>query len=243
MILSDYSPLEESTPAGKDTYRIRIISPGWGSSGFYSESVLRNAARLYRAGTKMYVNHPSVSERKDLPERDVSKIAGFLTTDAEYVSGKHPGLYAYAKFIPKYQDLIQTAGRLLGISHYAEGESRIGQAEGRKGSIIEKITRVVSVDLVTEPGRGGRICEAGRYIRPTEDDGSQLYYESLVNGGMSERSAISVLTGINGKPFSPAPGVMAGTEMTEANEALIQSYIESGMKPETARKVVLSLTE
>lgn len=240
MLLSDYSPLEESSPAGKDTFRIRIISKGWGSSGYYSEAVLRAAAGLYRAGTKMFINHPSASERRELPERDVSKLAGFLITNAVYESGKHPGLYAYAKFLPKYLDIVQTAGRLLGISHYAEGTSRPGTAEGRTGSIIEAITRVISVDLVTEPGRGGRICENGRYIRPTEDDGSQLYYESLVNSGLSERAAISVLTSLNKKPFAPAPGRTI-SPMSEANEALIQSYIESGMSPETARKVVLSL--
>jgi hypothetical protein len=240
MILTDYSPLEEAAPKDRDTFRARLISPGWGSSGYYSPDTLKEAAYLYKAGLKMYLNHPTTTERRELPERDVSKIAGYLTTNAVYESGSHPGLYAYVKVLPKYLDLVRTAGMLLGLSHYAEGQSKIGIAEGRKGSIVEKITRVVSVDLVTEPGRGGRICESGRYIRPTEDDGSQAYFESLVNGGMSERSASYVLTNLTGKPFAPAPVLLHG-EMAEANEALIQSYIESGMKPEIAKNIVMGL--
>lgn len=236
MILTDYTPLEEAAPKDKDTFRARLISPGWGSSGYYSPETLREAAHLYRAGLKMYLNHPTVTERKELPERDVSKIAGYLVTNATYESGTHPGLYAHIKVLPKYLDLVRHMGRLVGLSHYAEGQSKVGIAEGRRGSIVEKITRVVSVDLVTEPGRGGRICEAGRYINPTEDDGSQEYYESLVKGGMSEHAATVVLSSLLKKPFSPAP-----VRVSEAETMLIQTYVESGMREDTARKLVLGL--
>ncbi len=63
---------EAATPAeGPGRLLVQLITPGWGSSGYYSEDVLEAAGRdrVFPAGTHMYIDHPSESETFDRPER------------------------------------------------------------------------------------------------------------------------------------------------------------------------------
>lgn len=245
ILTNEYTPLSEAAVrSGGDTIRIRIISPGWGSSGYYSPGVLEKAAPLYKSGTKMFTNHPTRSEVKERPERDLNQLAGYLLSDAKYErNGQYgPGLYADAKILPGYVDFIKSAAPVIGISHYCEGSTRFGEAEGRKGSIVEDIKAVHSVDIVTTPGRGGVIIqESGRGTTgsiSSLDESSRHLYESYLQSGMSESSARHVMRTvfnceISDTPLTPTPGSLA-----EANEMLIQSYIHSGMREDTARKIV-----
>ena len=70
--LTERGRLLEATTAADGTTRrkIQIITPGWGSSGYYSAEVLQEAAanKVIPAGTHMYLNHASESERTDRPE-------------------------------------------------------------------------------------------------------------------------------------------------------------------------------
>ncbi|HOR32901.1 MAG TPA: hypothetical protein PK391_10865, partial [Syntrophales bacterium] len=152
------------------TIPIKIIDPGWGSSGYYSREVLQQAAnaRVYAAGLQMYWNHPSKTDEKERPERDLRDLAGVLTEDARWdeQGPKGPGLYSRAKVFSAYRDHVAEMGPYIGLSHYVWGESKQGEAEGKKGEIITRIVAARSVDFVTVPGRGGAIAEAFRAARP-----------------------------------------------------------------------------
>ena len=163
-------PLIEAKTDDKGTIPIKIIDPGWGSSGYYSREVLQQAAnaRVYAAGLQMYWNHPSKSDEKERPERDLRDLAGVLTEDARWdeQGSKGPGLYSRAKVFSAYRDHVAEMGPYIGLSHYVWGESKQGEAEGKKGDIITRIAAARSVDFVTVPGRGGAIAEAFRAARP-----------------------------------------------------------------------------
>lgn len=163
-------PLIEAKADANGTIPIKIIDPGWGSSGYYSREVLQQAAndRVYAAGTQMYWNHPSKTDEKERPERDLRDLAGVLTEDARWDEhgSKGPGLYSRAKIFSAYRDAVAEMGPYIGLSHYAWGESKQGEAEGKKGEIITRIVAARSVDFVTVPGRGGAIAEAFRAARP-----------------------------------------------------------------------------
>lgn len=237
MIINNSATLEES---GGDTFRARLISPGWGSSGYYSPDVLKAAAGLYRAGLKMFANHPTATERKELPERDVSKIAGYLVTDGVYESHPHPGIYASVKILPKYQDLVRHGKNVIGLSHFADGTTRIGEAEGKRGTIIEQINQVHSVDIVTTPGRGGKFCESKRNRQRfvDVDDSTMKLYESY-RQNMSDAAARQVIESMTGEIM---PDMLdTSGRLSEVDEALIRSYQESGMRRETAELVVRRL--
>ena len=163
-------PLIEAKADANGTIPIKIIDPGWGSSGYYSREVLQQAAnaRVYAAGLQMYWNHPSKTDEKERPERDLRDLAGVLTEDARWdeQGPKGPGLYSRAKIFSAYRDAVAEMGPYIGLSHYVWGESKQGEAEGKKGEIITRIVAARSVDFVTVPGRGGAIAEAFRAARP-----------------------------------------------------------------------------
>jgi hypothetical protein len=163
-------PLIEAKTDDKGTIPVKIIDAGWGSSGYYSREVLQQAvnARVYAAGLQMYWNHPSKSEEKERPERDLRDLAGVLTEDARWdeQGAKGPGLYSRARVFGTYRDHVAEMGPYIGLSHYVWGESKPGEAEGQKGDIITRIVAARSVDFVTLAGRGGAIAEAFRAAGP-----------------------------------------------------------------------------
>jgi hypothetical protein len=170
-------PLIEAKTDSNGTIPVKIIDAGWGSSGYYSREVLQQAAnaRVYAAGLQMYWNHPSKADEKDRPERDLRDLAGVLTEDARWdeQGSKGPGLYSRAKVFSAYRDAVAEMGPYIGLSHYVWGESKPGEAEGKKGDIITRIVAARSVDFVTMPGRGGAIAEAFRAARPPEPTDEQ----------------------------------------------------------------------
>ncbi|WP_157936893.1 hypothetical protein [Geodermatophilus chilensis] len=147
---------------------LELITPGWGSSGYYSPAVLEAAGRdrVFPAGTHMYIDHPSASEDRDRPERSVRDLAAVLTTDATW---NGTALVAEARVFGPYQQLVAEMKDVIGVSIRASGDVEIGEAEGRRGRIITSLVQATSVDLVTRAGRGGRIAQLLESARPTRE--------------------------------------------------------------------------
>lgn len=143
--------------------RLQLIDAGWGSSGYYSPQVLENAAteQVFGKGTHVFFDHPSESERHDRPERSVRDLAMVLDEDATYDPASS-ALVAEAKVIGPYRDLVtdDVFMEAVGMSIRASADTTIGEADGRKGTIVTQLIEGVSVDLVTRAGRGGRILAA-----------------------------------------------------------------------------------
>lgn len=155
-----FVPLVEKAVRRDGTIPLKLIAPGWGSSGYYGPSVLeRDGPKAFMAGTKMYWNHPTAVEEAERPEGDLNALAaelvGAARWEAQGVAGA--GLYADAKVFAPYQAAVDELAPHIGVSIRASGKAAQGEAEGRKGAIIQEITSARSVDFVTEPGAGGRI--------------------------------------------------------------------------------------
>lgn len=169
----EFVPLAEKALRNDGTVPIKIIQPGWGSSGFYDAKMLaRDGARAFPAGTKMFWNHPSVSQESDRPERDLNDLAAELMSAARYNENgpKGPGLYADAKVFDGYRASVDSLGGSIGLSIRASGKAQDGEAEGRKGPIITALVPdgMNTVDFVTYPGAGGEVItmfEAARVVR------------------------------------------------------------------------------
>jgi hypothetical protein len=142
------------------TALIKIITPGWGSSGYYAEAMLeRDAPEVYKAGTQMFIDHPTSADEKARPERSLTNLAGFITEEGKFLKNgpQGPGVYARAQILSPYRNFLNEAAQIIGVSHRALGKGTSGTAEGKQGKIIESLTRCLSVDFVTLPGRGGAI--------------------------------------------------------------------------------------
>lgn len=166
-------------------YEATIVREGPGNpsdSNYYTPEALREAVRtgLFE-GLQAYANHPTATEERDRPERDVRALVGHFR-EARFIAG-HPA-EVRAKFIPVsgagYEwvtSLIESAlaapknRPLIGISidgyGHAPDQQTIG---GRTYNMVREVTHLGSADIVTRAGAGGmfhrRLQEAWRTHTP-----------------------------------------------------------------------------
>lgn len=173
----DLVPLIEKAVKKDGTLALKLIQPGWGSSGFYPAEVLkRDGPQIFSKGLHCFWNHQTAQEAAARPEGDLRDLAAVLTSDAAWQERgpAGPGLYATAKAVGGYGDAIESLAPHIGMSIRAYGRAKTGEAEGREGAIIEELTAGQSVDFVTAAGAGGEILQLfeaarGRTPAPTSE--------------------------------------------------------------------------
>ena len=150
--------LHESTAAvgteslGEGKYRIRIIVPGQGSSGIYTAENLAESAPLFKAGTEMFIDHPTESEEWERPERSIRDYAGVFLEDATV--GEDGALYTICKVFSGVNNLIKDKWEHIGVSINAWCNEPIAET-----GVVPVFAGVRSVDFVTAPGAGGGIVD------------------------------------------------------------------------------------
>lgn len=158
----DCVPLVERAVRRDGTVPIKIIQPGWGSSGYYPKNVLeRDIPRAFPPGTQMFWNHATPTEEAERPEGNLDHLAGVLVSRPQWqeAGAKGPGMYADARVFGDYAQTIDEIGEHIGVSIRGSGVHEIGERDGRKGRVIKEITGGKSVDFVTIPGAGGAIVQ------------------------------------------------------------------------------------
>lgn len=159
-IREQFIPLVERAVRRDGTIAIKMIQPGWGTSGYYSREVLeRDMPHAFPPGTHMMWNHPTLSEQAERPERDLRDLAAVTVSEPRFQEDgpDGPGVYADAKVFSGYAGVIDEIAEHIGVSILGAGVAEVGEAEGRKGRIIKEISQGYSVDFVTRPGAGGAI--------------------------------------------------------------------------------------
>ncbi len=148
---------------------VRIISPGFGASRhgglpvYYTEAALKPAAPKFK-GLKCYLNHPTATERRERPERDVTKWAATMR-ESWWDPQTNEVRGVMRAYDPWLIDRAAAAPDELALSIDTKGMVAHGTVGGRKAAIVESIDTFGSVDIVTEPGaRGGvvRLLESRR---------------------------------------------------------------------------------
>lgn len=148
-------------------YPIKLIAPGAGSSAFYPAEVLkRDGPIVFKAGTHVYVNHPTAAEEAARPEGDVKNLAGVLTTAAEWQESgaKGPGLYARMKVFADHGQMVEEKAPHVGMSIRASGVAESGKRHNGL-PILKELTSAESVDVVTRAGAGGMILKESGDLR------------------------------------------------------------------------------
>lgn len=174
---SDIAPLTENSIREAGKAYVKVIAPGWGSSGYYPASVLeRDGPKVYPKGTKMYWNHQTRSEEMSRPEGDLRDLAAVTAGDARWdpFGPAGAGLYAHADIFERYQTDVKDLAPHIGVSIRGMGLSREGEREGRTGQVFERLISGKSIDFVTQAGAGGQIVNmfeaAGRRPEERRDD-------------------------------------------------------------------------
>lgn len=120
-----------------------LITPGKGSSGTWTESVLRERGpKVLRKGAKSFVTH----NRTENGEPDPFRMWGFLAEDPVYKEGV--GLVGEIEVLPSWRDRVDEVAPHTALSVYLMGES------DENGVITDLYDDVQNgVDLVVYPGR------------------------------------------------------------------------------------------
>lgn len=153
------------------SYKIVVISPGMGSSGWYSQEVLEAAAKakVWPKGTHVYFDHPTATEDEERPARSVKDLAAVLTEDANWNGS---ALVASIKPAGLGKTVLEndTFRSAVGVSVRAAAEGEVGEVAGQPTWIVNEIFPGTfnSVDLVTHAGRGGMILESARAAQVAE---------------------------------------------------------------------------
>jgi len=132
-----------------NNWRAVLITPGKGSSGVYTESMLREyGPKAFVKGTHSYVDHP----RNESDIRSPKNLIGVLAEDARYEDGV--GLVAELDIMPHWKEFVEAVAPHTGLSIYAMGE---GNYNDEGDVVVENLIPHTqnSVDLVSYPGRPG----------------------------------------------------------------------------------------
>lgn len=162
---------EATTSSSTDSGLLEVLflTPGWGSSGYYSPEVVEAAAPLFAVGTHMYFDHPTDAEAAERPGRSVRDLAAVVVEagwDAE-----QGGVAGKVRPLAPYRELLTDEAFAANVGLSIRGSATdvtTGVAEGRQGRIIEGLHDIASVDFVTRAGRGGRVLQVLENATPAE---------------------------------------------------------------------------
>jgi hypothetical protein len=182
-------------------YRACLIKVGWGVGGYYGQEVLAaDGPAAWPEGTHMHIDHPSITEEFDRPERSLHTLVGKICSRPAFESGAvGPGLYADVAVFPSWQARIDELREDVGLSIRAHGTAEPGEADGRTGMIITGIVAAPTntVDYVTRGGAGGRVVQllesirakvTGKQIKLREAGSVGAWFEARIHSEFTEQA-------------------------------------------------------
>lgn len=217
----------EASSLGDGKYRIRIIVPGQGSSGIYTAENLAESAPLFKAGTEMFIDHPTETEEWERPERSIRDYAGVFLEDATV--GEDGALYTVCKVFSGVNELIKDKWEHIGVSINAWCADPISE-----DGIVPPIAGVRSVDFVTTPGAGGAIVdllESNRNDNYVKEAGMDKEIESKFDE--LKASLIEALS-------SKLEAAMATIQEAKAEEPTEEASVDVDSVLEAGRKIAES---
>jgi len=126
---------------------VTLITPGQGSSGFYSAECLEAAGtdKVFPAGTQMFLDHPTESEQYERPERSVKDLGAVLTEDATW---NGTALVVPAKPFSQHKELLSEMQEFIGdLSESGVVLSTEGLQPSARGARVSRVNgRVSAVD-------------------------------------------------------------------------------------------------
>jgi hypothetical protein len=242
-----------SVKESRADYEIKLIAPGKGSSAFYPQEVLqRDGPKVFKAGTHVYLNHPTAAEESQRPEGDVANLAGVLTIGAVYHEShvKGPGLYGRMKVFADHAQMVEEKAAHVGMSIRASGIAEAGRMKDGV-PVLKELTGAESVDVVTRAGAGGmilteaaksvidqiaqqqidrqRVIEAAKSANPNTGGSPEMdeaTVQKLIEAAVKTAQAPLLERAIRGDARETATKILAGVTLHEAAKALvIQSVI------------------
>ena len=153
---------ENSYDAASGVVEVILIEAGTNpmKKRHYPKSTIQEAAKDFK-GLKMYMNHPTVREEAERPERNLRDWVSTIT-ESWYEDGKAMAKVAVHDDWLKERLADPVARAHIGLSINAGGKVSYGTIDGQEMQVVEKIlvnrqNGPASVDWVTEAGARGRV--------------------------------------------------------------------------------------
>jgi len=235
--------LVEKAVASDGTVMLKLIAPGKGSSGYYTQEVLkRDGPRVFTKGMHNFIDHPTPQEEAQRPEGSIDRIGSVLVEDAHWLDAYRdasgtdagPGLYARAKVKPHFAETLNIIAPEIGTSIRAVGKARMGTIGDYKGPIIEAITGAKSVDYVTMAGAGGKVLSLVESARNAQTGETDM-------GATEEIAALRETVNNLNTGFAAMQEALARANADKLVEGYLSQY--PTMPAATRAKLVASLTQ
>jgi hypothetical protein len=163
-------------------WKVCVIESGLSGNGFfYPPALLREAAPMFE-GVPVFAK--SDIEHLKGQGKDVNKVIGWISSPRFVeAAGGRPGrivgtMNLLASATKLREALVDAWNRgkkdLMGLSIDALGAARMGRRDGRLVRMAESFHKINSVDLIIEPGAGGRLIRLVESINPQEDEDMKL---------------------------------------------------------------------
>ncbi len=238
-------PLREAFTAGT---KIKLIKPGPGSSAWYTEESLKQAAKdkIFHAGLPMRIDHPTAAEIGARPEGSVKDWGAVLAHDAEWLesyidkTGKDlgRGLYSDIKPFSDHAQTIQEKGPYAGVSICASGDAvmEAGRQVLKDGvPLLKCFTSAEGADMVTRAGAGGMfLTEAARSAESKEGGTSmdEAAVQKLIESAVKSAQAPLLERAIRGDAREEAARVLSTMTLHEALKGLVTENVLSREIPQ-----------
>lgn len=183
---------EAAQAAGGGKFRMTVLRPGWnvtllGTPGdkYYTRQYITSLVPLVE-GAKAYYDHQTDREERERPQNSVRKLVGYWSDAKQEADGSATAVLNLSEAAAWLKPILADAEKLkaekgivfVGPSINGFGSVRMGEAEGRRGKIVESAKRLLSIDIVTEPGAGGTVDKLLEAAIPNKED-ETLDYSKL----------------------------------------------------------------
>jgi hypothetical protein len=236
------------TKTDSGNWRAILITPGKGSSGVYTEAMLKESGPVaFPKGTHSYIDHP-VAEGE---VRSPKNLMGVLAEDA-YYDDASGGLVAELQVMPHWKEFVEAVAPHTGLSIYAMGEGSYNEAGEL---IVEALTPHTqnSVDLVSYAGRPGsglaeKLYESALAAFSTDGPAATVETETPMEEGNPNMEEImakleemdakfAALTETLTAPEEETVEEVEEVDVNAVAEAVAEAMVASNL-PEVSRKAV-----
>lgn len=215
--MNDMKILKESTQSPEkatgNRWRVVIATPGQGSSGYYSEDVIREQGPLAMApGAQSYINHDD--------KRDPKEMIGTFPEGA-YWDESRKALMGELEVFPHWKEFVEAVGPHCGMSIYMHGES------DDNGNVTKLLPNPYNgCDLVARPGLAGsgfdeKLYEAAKAHTENLTKEDEMTIEELAAKVDKLQEALSALVDVQESKSRVADEAVA---VEEAVATALESY-------------------
>ena len=222
----------ESEPRDDGAWKVRIISEGRGSSGYYTRSLLENYHGAFN-DVLSFTNHPTGWGGPE--DRNFEMIAGEILGETWIEDDERGMASVVGWYLPsaEHKSKLEQYRKKLGVSIFINGEGYLREDGEFEVTWLDEHDPYRSLDVVIAAGARGKFLESARktYAKRVENasaDSAGVTEEE----GLSEMAEKDVLDAIGKLTVAVEALTESGKKeaQAEVDAVALQTAVEAGVK-------------